>query len=287
MSDNTKIEWTDATWNPITGCSVKSPGCKNCYAMNLAGTRMKSHPSRAGLTIMSAAGPVWNGEVRFNEKWLDQPLQWSRPRAIFVCAHSDLFHENVPDAWIDRVFEIMGRAHWHVFQVLTKRSQRMREYMERRVERGFAVYSHVWLGVSAEDQERARERIPDLLLTPAAVRWLSAEPLLGAIRVAPLMHPNGVTRLDWIVVGGESARPASRARPMNPQWARDLRDESAALGIPYLFKQWGEWVSVSEVAGEGPHHTFDDARTVRRVGKKLAGRMLDGVQHDGYPGACA
>ena len=110
MAENTKIEWADATWNPITGCSVTSPGCTNCYAMKLAGTRLQHHPSRAGLTVPSKAGPVWTGEVRFNEQWLTQPLQWKRPRRIFVCAHGDLFHENVPDEWIDKVFAVMALA---------------------------------------------------------------------------------------------------------------------------------------------------------------------------------
>ncbi len=126
MSDNSKIEWTDATWNPVTGCSVLSPGCANCYAMGLAGTRLAQHPSRAGLTTASKAGPVWNGQVRFNEAWLTQPLTWKRPRMIFVCAHGDLFHENVPDEWIDRVFAVMALARHHTFQVLTKRAARMR-----------------------------------------------------------------------------------------------------------------------------------------------------------------
>lgn len=129
MADTSAIEWTDATWNPVTGCSVVSPGCTNCYAMKLAGTRLQHHPSRAGLTQDSKAGPVWTGEVRFNEQWLDQPRRWKRGRNIFVCAHGDLFHESVPDEWLDRVFRQMGIAHHHTFQVLTKRSGRMRSYM--------------------------------------------------------------------------------------------------------------------------------------------------------------
>lgn len=209
MADRTPIEWTDATWNPITGCSVTSPGCTNCYAMRLAGTRMKDHPSRAGLTTMSKKGPVWTGEVRFNEQWLDQPLRWRKPRMIFVCAHGDLFHENVPDDWIDRVFAVMALCPQHVFQVLTKRPERMRDYLAERqsdwvtrwaaaawrlrprelrpdgngqlLMRNHAKFPlpNVWLGTSVEDQIRADERIPILLDTPAAVRWVSAEPLLG------------------------------------------------------------------------------------------------------------
>jgi protein gp37 len=128
MSEDTKIEWTNATWNIITGCSVVSPGCIHCYAMRLAGSRLRRHPSRRGLTHDTKAGPVWNGEVRFNEQWLKQPFSW-KPQKIFVCAHGDLFHEHVPDEWIDRVFAVMALASRHTFQVLTKRAGRMREYM--------------------------------------------------------------------------------------------------------------------------------------------------------------
>ena len=221
MADGTKIEWTDATWNPVTGCSVVSPGCTNCYAMTLAGTRLRHIASRAGLTRDSKAGPVWTGEVRLNEEWLTQPLRWRAPRMVFVCAHGDLFHESVPDEWIDRVFAVMALAPQHVFQVLTKRARRMREYLsgdrDRRVARACVdlwtdgavrptadwpvesigdidmpddlkmrrwPLSHVWMGVSVEDQARANERVPDLLATPAAVRFVSAEPLLGPVDFA-------------------------------------------------------------------------------------------------------
>jgi protein gp37 len=216
MADGTHIEWTDSTWNPITGCSIVSKGCTNCYAMKLAGTRLQHHPSRAGLTKMTNAGPVWTGEVRFNEQWLDQPLRWRRPRKIFVCAHGDLFAEGVPDEWIDRVFAVMALCPQHTFQILTKRPARMRGYIgevratwtkrgppvpgsERIYDAALAVTGeewlpatpaewplpNVWLGVSAEDQATADERIPHLLATPAAVRFVSAEPLLGPIDFEP------------------------------------------------------------------------------------------------------
>ncbi|GBF56406.1 hypothetical protein PbB2_00062 [Candidatus Phycosocius bacilliformis] len=300
MADGTKIEWTDATWNPITGCSVISPGCTNCYAMRLAGTRLQHHPSRAGLTQPSKAGPVWNGKVRFNQDWLDQPLRWKRPRMIFVCAHGDLFAENVPDEWIDKVFAVMALAPQHTFQVLTKRPERMREYLSgRRAESGLPMpplwhigmtrddpswqdtmdwpLPNVWLGVSVEDQTRADERIPILLDTPAAVRWISAEPLLGPVdlenvdmypfmdrlRGAPRLEPNCPTwptmrydtlrghlkgpdeinlpRLDWVVAGGESGQGA---RPTYLNWVRLLRDQCADAGVAFHFKQWGEWSPV-------------------------------------------
>jgi len=284
MSDNTKIEWTEATWNPITGCTVVSAGCKNCYAMKLAGTRLQHHPSRAGLTIDTSNGPVWNGQVRFNQEWLDQPLKWKRPRMIFVCAHGDLFHESVPDEWIDRVFAVMALAPHHTFQVLTKRADRMMSYCRnagyrpefyaRQRDSAFRVHlplPNVWLGVSVENQEAANERIPLLLDTPAAVRWISAEPLLGPINLnstppVPGSIPvNGATvadisgclpkwqqspvraklrdGIDWVVAGGESG---PNARPMHPDWARSLRDQCQEAGVAYFFKQWGEWKPVSQ-----------------------------------------
>jgi protein gp37 len=309
VSDNTKIEWTDATWNPITGCSVVSAGCKHCYAMKLAGTRLRTHPSRVGLTRDTAAGPVWNGKVRFNGEWLDQPLRWKRPRRIFVCAHGDLFHESVPDEWIDRVLGIMALAKQHTFQVLTKRVARMHDYLiDVQVRNGIGGADYpedtpipkffhfplpnVWFGVSAENQETADERIPHLLQCPAAVRFVSAEPLLGQIdlrqacaghrwRDSDGVECCGVTRnLDWVIAGGESG---VGARPMHPAWARSLRDQCRNANVPFFFKQWGEFASVSEVDGTGAHHSFADGATVRRVGKKRAGRLLDGVEHNGMP----
>lgn len=362
MSDNSAIEWTDATWNPITGCAVVSPGCANCYAMKLAGARLRHHPSRAGLTAMSKAGPVWNGKVRFNEEWLTQPLQWKRPRRIFVCAHGDLFAEAVPDEWIDRVFAVMALAPQHTFQVLTKRSRRMRDYLldqgcdlpDRSAGDGPRLGTvgriklemlmrdragalgcgfnwplpNVWLGVSAEDQERADERIPDLLATPAVVRFVSAEPLLGPIDLTRIRAPadphdpeavwlfdglvagdlyeqrfdNGFgdvrydtgdgpyreTAVDWVIVGGESGHGA---RPMHPQWVSDIRDQCQAADVAFFFKQWGEWGYF------GRELAFGEARDCVTwplplgmlpygqylVGKKRAGRLLDGCEWNEMP----
>lgn len=359
MADGTKIEWTDATWNVITGCSVTSPGCTNCYAMRLAGTRLRHHPTRAGLTVDTKAGPVWNGEVRFNESMLTQPLKWKRPRRIFVCAHGDLFHENVPDEWIDRVFAVMALAPQHTFQVLTKRAGRMRAYLsakdllvrirDRNWEiadacwkhpQSFAMHSNsmqsiaagrwplpnVWLGVSVEDQARADERTPDLLATPAAVRWLSMEPLLGPVDLTEwLICPNArdglsmdpstgayeccktcdwtglIGGLDWIVLGGESG---PGARPMHPDWARAIRDQCAAAGVPFMFKQWGEYGPYNGEGGvaggwmdpDGHYYggptqwppAVDERRAYMiRWGKKRAGRMLDGRTHDELPKGAA
>lgn len=332
MADGSKIEWTDATWNPITGCSVTSPGCTNCYAMMLAGTRLAHHPSRAGLTREVNGNHVWTGKTRFNEQWLDQPLRWRKPRRIFVCAHGDLFHESVPDVWIDSVFAVMALAPQHIFQVLTKRASRMRQYCidPRTPERIAAVLldsadtsyyardvlsilanravesapeyirwpiPNVWLGVSAEDQARANERIPELLATPAALRWISAEPLLGPIDLTAIDLPGGwtevfplgqeilgrphvddqgnpMTRLDWVVVGGESGHDA---RPMHPDWARSLRDQCAAGAVPFFFKQWGEFLHGDQFGLQG------DA--FHRLGKSHAGRLLDGREHNAFPEA--
>jgi len=336
MADGTKIEWTDATWNPITGCSVVSPGCTNCYAMKLAGTRLRNHPSRAGLTQDTKAGPVWTGEVRFNEKTLLEPLKWSRPRMIFVVAHGDLFAEQVPDEWIDQIFAVMALCPQHVFQILTKRPERMRDYFlsnpRVRWETVISTLSsnswdpvlatwplpNVWLGVSVEDQKRADERIPLLLQTPAAIRWISAEPLLGPVDLdCPdidwmlLPEGNGIIGnklvIDWVVAGGESG---SGARPSHPDWFRSLRDQCAAAAIPFLFKQWGNWAPdegpMSEhrdpimdgaaqcaVYGQSGWQFFENGyqppidsgvgQWVYRISKKAAGRHLDGILHDGFP----
>ncbi|MBP2560812.1 protein gp37 [Neorhizobium galegae] len=359
MADGSKIEWTDATWNPITGCKVVSPGCTDCYAMKLAGTRLKHIPSRKGLTIDTKAGPVWTGEVRFNEEWLLQPLTWKRPRMIFVVAHGDLFSENVPDEWIDKIFAVMALAPQHIFQVLTKRPDRMRAYLTRPAgdgkqdvrnhlawevtgqimnawhpnwksedingphrSRAIGAFSkwplpNVWLGISAEDQPRAEERVPPLLDTPAALHWISAEPLLGLIELHKLRHGAGwmdaiagyddhnsrygaVTRrrLGWIVAGGESGR---RARSAHPQWVRSLRDQAASASIPFLFKQWGNWAPSSPdqaagnlhsgwvaLSGRRPakaHELYPQAGAafMERMDKGDAGRLLDGELHNQFP----
>lgn len=319
MADNSKIEWTDATWNPITGCSVFSPGCTNCYAMRLAGTRLKHHPSRKGLTQDTKAGPVWTGEVRFNEAWLDQPLRWKTPHRIFVVAHGDLFAEAVPDEWIDRVFAVMALAPQHTFQCLTKRAARMREYLSALEARGAGLcrathrliqgdpgeappwpLPNVWLGVSVEDQARADERIPELLATPTAKRFISAEPLLGEIEVLDWLTGPGFAGIDWVIAGGESG---TGARPMRPDWARSLRDQCQAAGVPFFFKQWGAWLPGENLGWplarwqdgvHGSHQSIDHewrhfttpgeyGAFAINIGKRAAGRLLDGRTWDGFP----
>ena len=283
MADGTHISWTDATWNPITGCSVLSPGCKECYAMRLAGTRLRDHPSRTGLTTMTKAGPVWNGVVRFNEQWLDQPLRWRDPRMIFVVAHGDLFHENVPDEWIDPVMWTMAYCPRHTFQVLTKRLERMASYIRNFSPERMASdlrdrwpFRHILLGGSIEDQRRADERRPHLAALAAAGwrTWVSYEPSLGPI------DWRGWEFVKWIVSGGESG---PRARPSHPDWHRATRDFCAANGIAYHFKQWGNWAPFyADAKGELPWAPAN-YRGMMNCGKKVAGATLDGREWREFP----
>lgn len=392
----TTIEWTEATWNPIAGCSLLSPGCTNCFAMRIAARLARieaTAPIYAGLTHPSKAGPVWTGRIEVNEKALLEPLRRRKPTMYFVNSMSDLFHESVPDETIDRIFAAMALCPQHTLQVLTKRSARMREYMQAAKSRifytalemapvgrdisgaglvfaiggsgsGFDKWPlpNVWLGVSVEDQKRADERIPDLLATPAAVRFLSCEPLLGPVDLESAWHGEnalqsdcwgecrwcdenfpplhncqwnrqseaesrkGRSGIDWVIVGGESG---PGARPMHPDWARALRDQCAAADVPFFFKQWGQWAPICEMTEEqidacyhpAPISRPDASRRLRRkqcvlhadgerfdgeamfrrpafeqgsgamtmmaIGKKAAGRTLDGVTHDAMPEACA
>ena len=327
MADKTGIEWTDATWNPVTGCAKVSQGCKHCYAEREWPRMTKLVPAYAGRDFT---------DVRTHGDRLDQPIRWAKRRMIFVNSMSDLFHPAVPDDFIDSVFGVMwaclyGRNEQdgHIFQVLTKRADRMRDYFrtDRReawarsaVHHGGGIdpdgiwdqtmnyegpHPRIWLGVSVENQEAADERIPLLLRTPAAVRWISAEPLLGRVDLCEHFgmwwnqtmdcfesvgsrfnrDPNNLahTAIDWIVVGGESG---PSARPMSPDWARSLRDQCAAAGVPFMFKQWGEWLPMlGQREGIPVKQTkkTSDGWIMGWAGKKTAGRLLDGVLHDGYP----
>lgn len=277
MADGTHIQWSDATWNIITGCSVTSPGCTNCYAMRLAGTRLQHHPSRVGLTEPSKAGPVWTGEVRFNEEWLDQPIRWQRPRKIFVCAHGDLFHENVPDEWIDRVFAVMALCPQHTFQVLTKRADRMLDYIspdwrqdevwaharkivilnELKKGAGFPTWPlpNVWLGVSVEDQRAADARIPHLLATPAAKHFISAEPLLSPVDLRWIAEPDddkdgvidALLGCNWIEhEWGEEFRPV---RPGHQD--RVMRRRVCSSEADILANRKLDWVICGGESGPG------------------------------------
>lgn len=373
----TNISWTTETWNPIVGCSIVSKGCTNCYAMRMAhrlGANPKT-PHYRGLTMKVNGNPVWNHRIAAapDHVW-QQPLRRRKPTTWFVNSMGDLFHEAVPDEMIDRAFAIMALCPQHTFQCLSKWPERMRTYIRRQCDRGrwpamdlAAVMAatgqwdtpaldlrngwplqNVWLGTSVEDQATAAARIPPLLGTPAALRFISAEPLLGPVDLTldglvclPCRNAaDGLTMdpttgayeccprcdftgigdewaIDWVVCGGESG---PGARPMHPAWARSLRDQCAAAGIPYHFKQWGEWLPDFEEPGEGfdddpeqsrfrtcvwePDNSAwgetngswcdsdqwyfadnyqDPEQAMTRVGKKTAGRYLDGVIHDAMP----
>lgn len=287
MSRNSSIEWCDDTWNPVTGCTEVSPGCDHCYAKTFA-ERWRGTPGHY----------FEHGfDVQLRPDKLDQPLRWKKPRKIFVNSMSDLFHADIPDEYIARVFAVMALAPQHTFQVLTKRHGRMRSLLDddqfvrkvwnecddivaREYQAGFTDWPlpNVWLGVSAENQQWADIRIPALLDTPAAVRFISAEPLLGPIQIDNYlcMYPEDedgapyLGDIDWVIVGGESGHGA---RPMHPDWARGLRDQCQEAGVAFLFKQHGEFI-------QDPH-----LGVFVRVGKKAAGRELDGRTWDQYPEA--
>ena len=391
-----KIEWTEATWNPLTGCTKVSAGCKNCYAERLA-KRLKAMGQPQYQDVLTDSGR-WNGEISFVETVLLQPLQRKKPTMYFVNSMSDVFHEAVRTEWIDQIFAVMALCPQHTFQILTKRPERMAAYLTERgsaaspkdagaaAERLGAIFAdiafmhgkvgakamkraiawlernnqvshlgwmpvwpllNVWLGTSVENQAAADERIPHLLQTPAAVRFLSCEPLLGPVDIGMQSatcdccsrHPGrwirtnklvtsdlpglirpfksalpgvyrahsnqhgalsvetssgrlGVypsefeylPRLDWVICGGESG---PGARPMHPDWARGLRDQCQAAGVPYFFKQWGEFYPCEAVPssawGEGRSFAFEDGQQLVRLGKKVAGRELDGRTWDEMP----
>jgi protein gp37 len=213
VSEHSSIEWTDATWNPITGCTKISPGCAHCYIERTPAFRI------AGRRFVRGNVPLLLHDDR-----LEQPLHWRKARRVFVNSLSDLYHEAVPDAFIQRVFDTMQRAHWHRFQILTKRSQRLREIA------GSSRWpTNVWQGVSVENAAHVH-RIRDLARVPAAVRFLSIEPLLGPLPDLPLHD------IDWVIVGGESG---PIRRPVAPEWVRDIRDQCLRAGVPFFFKQWG------------------------------------------------
>lgn len=237
------IQWTDATWNPTRGCSVVSPGCVNCYAMKQAHRFSGKGKPYEGLTKQTKAGPQWTGRVVLDEETLRKPLTWKTPKRVFVNSMSDLFHESLPDEFIDAVFAVMARCPQHQFQVLTKRADRLRAYGARFAHDwrlcgpggehivGMAPLSNVWLGVSVETQPYADERIPLLLQTPAAVRFISAEPLLGLITL-----DGRHSGLNWVIVGGESG---PGARPCEIAWIRSIVRQCQAAGVPCFVKQVG------------------------------------------------
>lgn len=234
MATNSHIEWTDATWNPVTGCTKISPGCKHCYAERLS-KRLKA---------MGQANYRNGFKLTLQPQMLELPLRWKSPKRIFVNSMSDLFHESVPTDYIKRVFDVMGRADWHQYQVLTKRSDRVLELSKE-----LEWAPQIWMGVSVENEEYTN-RIDDLRRSAANVKFLSLEPLLGPLRKLNLKG------INWVIVGGESG---PGARPVNPEWVTEIRDQCVRAGVPFFFKQWGG------------------------VQKKKTGRTLEGRTWDEMP----
>jgi protein gp37 len=239
VSSQSNIEWTDSTWNPVRGCTKISPGCKHCYAETFAERfrGVPGHPYELGF------------DLRLVPERLLDPIRWTEPRMIFVNSMSDLFHEHVPDDYIERVCEIMQAADWHTYQVLTKRSARLKTLLHGRL-RKFGSLRHIWWGVSVEDRKYGLPRIGDLRRSPVSVRFLSIEPLLEDLGTIDL------SSISWVIVGGESG---PGARPMSQKWVRSLRDQCDKPGVSFFFKQWGG------------------------VRKKATGRTLDGRTHDDFP----
>jgi protein gp37 len=335
MAGKSKIEWTEATWNPIVGCSILTPGCTNCYAMKMAARiEMMKRSHYDGTTKKVKGNAVWTGKLALApDHILLEPLKRKKPTTYFVNSMGDLFHEDCPDEWIDKVVAVMSMCPHHTFQVLTKRAERMRAYSTDRehvighivaaqdmVHAGLVKgpaeiqiawpLPNVWLGVSAERQQEADERIPHLLQTPAAVRFVSAEPLLGEIALGEFLIPpdiaarHGAPTINWLIVGGESG---PNARPMHPDWARSLRDQCNAAGVAHFFKQWGSWYPIID-RDDDPDWRADYTRSSRhpekyrivnlaggfgfhgervhlmqRYSKAASGRLLDGREHNDMP----
>lgn len=298
MAENSQIEWTDHTFNPWSGCTKISPACDHCYAEGWA--------KRSGHVEW---GP--HGARRRTKTW-GNPIKWNkalegtgRRERVFCASLADVFdnHRSIDPKWRADLWELIRETPNLDWLLLTKRPQNIAKMVPPLWMNGHWPVG-VWIGTTVENQEEADRRIEYLMEIPAKVRFLSCEPLLGPVDLRldrrgvphnqwhlPLGpcgyycseehgHVDHNARLHWVITGGESG---GQARPTNPQWFRDLRDQCACAGTPFFFKQWGEWVSVSEVEGPGDHYSFPDGRTVRRVGKKRAGRTLDGVVHDGYP----
>jgi protein gp37 len=239
MSEHSQIEWTDATWNPVRGCTLITPGCDHCYAQTFAERfrGVPGHPYEQGF------------DLRLVPEKLAEPLRWKTPKMIFVNSMSDLYHKDVPEDYVEAVCRVMQRADWHTYQVLTKRSSRMRHLLQTRL-RFAADLQHVWWGVSIEDRAHGLPRLEHLRQTPATVRFLSVEPLLEDL------GPIDLTGIHWVICGGESG---PGARPMHKEWVLSLRDQCDRAGVPFFFKQWGG------------------------VRKGKTGRELDGRTYDAIP----
>lgn len=250
MAGLSDIEWTDATWNPVSGCTMVSPGCTNCYAMRMA-ARLQAmrHPSYGGVTRRSGGRHVWTGNVHLNHGVLLTPLSWRTPRMIFVNSMSDLFQEDIPFEFVVRVWEVMAKASWHTFQILTKRPERMKEFTDRVWSKG--QLPNVWLGTSVENAD-VGDRIDVLRAARAAVRFISFEPLIDSVGTVDL---DGI---HWVIVGGESG---PNSRPIEREWVDQIKESCRSAGAAFFFKQWG-----------GPN-------------KKASGRVYRGRTWNEYPAA--
>lgn len=227
MAGLSDIEWTDATWNPVSGCRIISPGCTNCYAMRMAARlQAMDHESYEGTTRKSGDRFVWTGKTHLLEHTLDIPLQWRKPRLVFVNSMSDLFQDSVPFEYVERVWRTMEKAKIHTFQVLTKQPERMAEFLRLR---GKRALPNVWVGTSVEDR-RVANRIAALKRCKAAVRFISFEPLIGSVGTVNLSN------IHWAIVGGESG---PKARPLDTLWVEEIFDQCTAYEVPFFFKQWG------------------------------------------------
>jgi protein gp37 len=306
---NSKIEWTDRTWNPTRGCSMakgsESGGCLNCYAARMAARNLpgfRSPSTGDPFARLMPSGPRWTGKVELIESKLTEPLHWKKPQRVFVNSMSDLFHEALPDDAIERVFAVMALCPHITFQVLTKRPERMLKYLSSDDNNasacmaedvllqeisGVATMGHrwplsnVWLGVSVEDQATADARIPLLLQTPAAIRFVSYEPALGPVDFTGTGWNLWMEKLSWIIAGGESG---PGARPPHPDWFRSARDQCKAAGVAFFFKQWGEYHPITRTDGihESPFGPAGSQHMIR-VGKKKAGALLDGREWKEFP----
>ncbi|HLX13813.1 MAG TPA: DUF5131 family protein [Bradyrhizobium sp.] len=243
----TSIEWTDATWNPVAGCNVLTAGCTNCYAMRMA-ARLEAMGTAKyrGLTRRSGGRAVWTGKIRLDNASLDMPKTWSKPRKVFVNSMSDLFHDDVPIEFIARVWNVMKETPRHTYQILTKRPERMAQIA---TQPSFEILPNVWLGTSVEDG-RVLDRLDAIRQVPAAIRFVSLEPLIGSVAEGDL------TGIHWAIVGGESG---PRAREMKPEWVDEIEQMCRSSGTAFFFKQWG---------GRN---------------KKAAGRILNGKTYDEMP----
>lgn len=289
-----KIEWTDKTWNIVTGCTKISPGCKNCYAERMT-RRLKAMGQKK-----YAAG---FDKVVCHPEVLHDPFNWCKPSKIFVCSMSDLFHKDVPFTFILEAIQVMAAAgaNGHVFQILTKRPDIALDFFEWF---GDELPSNVWFGTTVENQANDW-RIHDLLKIPAKIRFLSIEPMLGLINLDQVwLESDGDTLVDWVIVGGESG---PGARPMHPDWPRKIRDQCETAGIPFMFKQWGEWAwspfdknqkqplricragvvepleFTKKTLPKRSFHMFGVECVIKRIGKKKAGRLLDGKEYMQFP----